>query len=459
MTYLFVGLFLFLMGYIVYFNVVKSKEIINSPYNPRLDSMADRVVRGTITDRAGNVLAQTHTGDDGTESRYYPYANLYAHVVGYSDQGKAGLESSENFELLTSNAFFPEKLKKEFKDEKNIGDTVVTTLDTGLQQAAYQALGANNGAVVIMEPGTGKILAMVSKPDYDPNTVSQNWEWLSGDANSSLLNRATQGQYAPGSVMKLVTTLEYMREAGDVSGYLYNCTGEITHDGTTIPCANHSAHGQVDLAASFAFSCNSSFCNIGLSLNVNKYRETAKELLFDSRLPSELPYSRSRFRLKSSDSSADKMMTAMGQGETLVSPYHMALITCAVANGGVLMEPYLVDRITNYTGTTVRQHKPQKYAQLMSSSEAMQIKEYMKDAVEYGTASVLSGQGYSAAGKTGTAEYGSKEGLNHSWFIGFYNPDNPELVISAVVEETDGGTKAVNVAKAVFDSYYGSMWE
>ncbi len=140
------------MAYIVHFNVVTSKELVNSPYNPRLDSMADRVVRGAILDKDGTILAGTEFASDGSEYRYYPYGEIYAHVVGYSTQGKSGLESSENFDLLTSNAFFLEKLKKEFQDQKNIGDNVVTTLDTGLQKAAYNALGSNKGAVIIMDP-------------------------------------------------------------------------------------------------------------------------------------------------------------------------------------------------------------------------------------------------------------------------------------------------------------------
>ena len=187
-TYIFVALFLVLMGYIIYFNLEKSQDIINSSYNPRLDSMADRVVRGKILDKDGNVLAETTTAEDGSEYRYYPYGNLYAHVVGSSSQGKSGLESAENFELLTSHAFFLEKLKNEFQDEKNIGDNVITTLNTQLQEAAYNALGSYKGAVVVLEPSSGKILAMVSKPDFDPNTVAENWEFLSTDENSYLLN-------------------------------------------------------------------------------------------------------------------------------------------------------------------------------------------------------------------------------------------------------------------------------
>lgn len=453
-TYIFVALFLVLMGYITYFQVARSRDIIRSPYNARQDSYADRVVRGKILDKDGNVLAQTNVSEDGTETREYPYGNMFAHVVGYSVQGKSGLESVENFELLTSNAFFLEKIKNEFQDKKNMGDSVVTTLNLELQEAAYDALGNYKGAVVVMEPSTGKILAMVSKPDFDSNTVAENWDFLNTDQDSVLLNRATQGQYAPGSTFKVVTALEYMRENPDYENYGYNCTGAIEKDGVTIRCYNGHVHGQVGFQDSLAYSCNTSFSNIGLSLDIKNFRETSKELLFNSKLPSVLPYSKSSFSLEPGAGSADKMMTAMGQGKTQVSPYHMALITSAIANGGTLMKPYLVDSVNNYTGAVIDKNKPEKYKSLMTSEDAAKLKQYMSAVVDYGTASVLSGQSYTAAGKTGTAEYSSDKEKDHSWFIGMTNVDNPELVISVIIESSDGTAKAVDVAKQVFDAYY-----
>ena len=442
------------MGYVTYFQVARSRDIIRSPYNARQDSYADRVVRGKILDKDGNVLAKTNVSDDGTETREYPYGNMFAHVLGYSVQGKSGLESVENFELLTSNAFFLEKIKNEFQDKKNMGDSVVTTLNLELQEAAYDALGNYKGAVVVMEPSTGKILAMVSKPDFDSNTVAENWDFLNTDQDSVLLNRATQGQYAPGSTFKVVTALEYMRENPDYENYGYNCTGAIEKDGVTIRCYNGHVHGQVGFQDSLAYSCNTSFSNIGLSLDIKNFRETSKELLFNSKLPSVLPYSKSSFSLEPEAGSADKMMTAMGQGKTQVSPYHMALITSAIANGGILMKPYLVDSVTNYTGAVIDKNKPEKYKSLMTSEEAAELKQYMSAVVDYGTASVLSGQSYTAAGKTGTAEYSSDKEKDHSWFIGLTNVDNPELAISVIIESSDGTAKAVDVAKQVFDAYY-----
>lgn len=448
------------MGYLIYFTIVRTGTFVNSPYNQRQDAFARDVIRGSITDRNGNVLAETQVAEDGTETRHYPYGSLFSHVVGYydADLGKTGLESVENFELLTSNAFFVEKIQNEFNDAKNQGDTVVSTLDADLQQAASDALGDYRGAVVVMEADTGRILAMVSKPSFDPNDISSRWETLNTDEeNSPLLNRATGGSYAPGSVFKIVTALAYMRQYGNYGSYSYNCTGSITVGDTTIPCAGGNVHGHEDLRSSFANSCNSSFANLGLQLNIDGFRDTAGDLLFNSQLPGVLDYTKSSFVLDESSPDSEVMMTSMGQGRTTVSPYHMSLITQAIANGGTLMEPYLVDSVTNYTGTEIRRNVPKSYARLMSSDEAAQLKEYMTAVVTEGTGSVLSGRSYTVAGKTGTAEYSSDDSdRTHSWFTGFTNVDNPELVITVITEGSDGSTggRAVSIAGTILDSYY-----
>lgn len=455
MTYLFVGLFLCLMGYIVYFNVVKSKDVVNSPYNQRQDLFADRVIRGSILDSEGHVLAKTEVSEDGTEKRVYPQGDMYAHVVGYAAKGKSGLELTENFNLLTSNAFFLEKIMKEFKEEKNIGDNVVTTLDSNLQEAAYHALGSKKGAVVVMEPSTGKILAMVSKPAYNPNTIKEDWAALNENTEGILLNRATQGKYAPGSSFKIVTTLAYMRQFSNYENYSYYCESEFTHEGTTIHCAGNKKHGEEDLKTSLANSCNASYSNMALQIDNEMFNKTAKELMFNSKLPSKLPAGKSRFELTKKDPDSEVMMTGIGQGRTQVSPYHMAMIVSGIANGGKVMEPYLVDQIVNYSGTTVKKYMPNSYKTIMTSQEAAKLTEYMKAVVDQGTATALSGQSYTVAGKTGTAEYSSDKSKAHSWFVGFSNVENPDIVVSVVIEGADDtGARAVNIAKQVFDAYY-----
>lgn len=454
-TYMFVTLFMFLIGYLVYFNIVESKDVINSPYNVRQDLLADRVVRGKILSGSGEVLAQTVTAEDGTETREYPYGEQFAHVVGYSVKGKSGIESIENFNMLTSNAFFLERLANEFKGEKNIGDNIVTTLDTEVQQAAYEGLGNNKGAAVVMEASTGKILAMVSKPTFNPNSVAANWDSLNSDSTSPLYNRATMGQYAPGSTFKIVTALEYLRENGSVSDFLHNCSSEITVDGTTIHCYNNKTHGEENLQDAFANSCNTAFSTIGLELNYADWKETASDLLFGKELPCDLSYSSGKFQLEKDADTAEVMMTAIGQGDTMVSPYHMAIITSAIANGGTAMRPYLVDQITNYSGATVKKNMPEKYGDLMTSEEAAQLTKYMEAVIEYGTGTTLNGQGYSVAGKTGTAEISMDKSQYNSWFVGFSNVENPDIVVSVVVENAEtSGVTGISVAKKIFNAYY-----
>lgn len=453
-TYAFVGLFLCMMGYIVYFQVVESGDIINSPYNTRQDLLAEEVVRGNIYDANGNILAETVVSDDGTETRNYPYSNVFAHAIGYNVYGKSGVELTENFTLLTSHAFFMEKLSNEFQDEKDMGDSVYTTLDATVQQAAYDALGDYNGAVIVMEASTGKILAMVSTESYNPNKVSSDWSDLTTDDNSVLLNRATQGSYAPGSTFKTVTLLEYIRENPDYEDYTYTCTGSYELDGTTISCSNGSVHGTQTLEEAYANSCNAAFCDIGLQLDIENWNETATELLFNTELPGEVTSKSGSFTLSESDDTAQIMMTSIGQGDTLTNPYHLTLITAAIANGGKLMTPYLVESVENNTGSVVTKYSPSSYGDLMTSDEAKLLTDYMSSVVSSGTATALSGQSYTVAGKTGTAEYSSDKSKSHSWFTGFTNPDNPELVFTVIVEGSDGELKATTVVKKILDAYY-----
>lgn len=453
-SWFFVLIFMSLIGYVIYFNAVKSEDFINSPYNTRQDTFSDRVVRGNIESSDGEVLARTNVYDDGSEERVYPYENVFAHVVGYDSNGKSGLESEANFQLLTSHQFFLDQMKNEFRDRKNTGDTVVSTLDAGLQVTAYNALGDRRGAVVALEPSTGKILVQVSKPDFDPNTIAENWDWLVSDENnSSLLDRATNGAYPPGSTFKVVMALDYFRTKGSFEGYSYLCQGSITLDDHTISCYNGTVHGQEDFYSAFASSCNCAFADMGSSIGASSMRKTAEDLLFNKKLPLS-SYKKSSFTLDKDSPVPLIMQTAIGQGNTLVSPMHMALITSAVANGGILMKPYLIDQVKSVDGEVVKTTQPEVYKKLMTTNEANLLGKLMKNVVEYGTASALSGRGYTAAGKTGSAEF-DENGSSHSWFIGYSNVDHPDLVVAVIVENGGTGSQAaVPIAGEIFDAYY-----
>lgn len=214
----------------------KSEDFINNSYNARLAKLSDYTVRGDILANDGTVLATTNVDEAGNETRKYPYGSVFAHAVGYSVNGMSGVELDANYNLLRSNAFILTRIFNEIRDEKNPGDDVVTTLDVSLQQACYDAMGSQDGAAIVIDPATGKILAMVSKPDYDPNTIAQNWNsYVAADSDSTvLLNRATQGLYAPGSTFKIFTLLSYLKQAMIRRLFHYDCNG--TFDTTIMPC-------------------------------------------------------------------------------------------------------------------------------------------------------------------------------------------------------------------------------
>jgi len=210
----------------------------------------------------------------------------------------------------------------------------------------------------------------------------------------------------------------------------------------------------VNLEGSLAYSCNSSYSNIAVQLDITDFRETATSLLFDENLPAPLQTSKSQLGLESDSYFSDKMMTAIGQGKIQVSPYHMALIASAIANGGTLMKPYLVSEVQSYTGNVIKKYTPSSYGDIMSANEAMQLGADMQAVVNYGTGMSLSGRSYSAAGKTGTAEVSTDKAKTHSWFMGYRNVENPDLAICVIVENSDeSGASAINVARAVFDAY------
>lgn len=455
-TYLFLAVFLGLVAYFIYFQSFQSESLISSPYNTRQNLYAKRVVRGDIVSADGKVLATTETTGSGDEQRVYPYKRMFAHVVGYFNNGKGGLESQYNFNLLRSHAFFLTQIINDLQDKKNPGDTVVTTLDYDVQKAAYDALGNRNGAVVALEPKTGKVLAMISKPDFDPNTLEKKWDEIVSDANSSvLLNRATSGLYPPGSTFKIFTTLEYVHENPDYEKYSFDCSGKLSVDGNDIHCYQNAIHGREDLADSFANSCNTSYSTIGLQLDIPKFQELCNDMLFNRVIPGRIAVTKSRFILEKGDSTGKIMQTAIGQGDTLVTPLHMALVAAAVANNGEMMEPYVVDHLERDGGSTVRRYRPSSYGSIISEADAKLLQKLMKRVVKKGTAQALNGKSYVAAGKTGSAEYNEARD-SHSWFVGYASKKGMEDIALAVIVE-DGGSgsqSAVPAAKKIFDAYF-----
>jgi peptidoglycan glycosyltransferase len=455
-SYFFVFLFLGMMTYICVYVYQNQEVMINNSYNAGQQILVAQNRRGSIMARGGEVLAETDTRPDGSEVRNYPYDSLFSHVVGYSTKGKTGIEEKMNYYLIQSNVPINEKMDNGMKERKNPGDNVFTTLDVKMQEAANKALGVYEGAIVATNPKTGEVLAMVSKPDFNPNEISLIWEELLKDDESGvLLNRAAQGLYPPGSTFKIVTALEYIHEnPSTYTNYGFTCNGSIKIDGSRIQCYHGTKHGKVTFERAFAKSCNASFANLGTKVDWNSFDQTLDGLLFGKKLPFDLESAVSTVKAEPGMTTEEQMQTAIGQGETLVSPLHMNLITCAIANDGVLQYPYVVDHVENSNGAVIKRFSSSGSTKMMSQQEAYILQGLMREVVESGTATKLLDQPYTAAGKTGSAEYNSARD-SHAWFTGFAPVEDPEICVTVIIEGAgSGGDYAVPMARRVFDAYF-----
>lgn len=453
---IFIGI-IFNIWHFMHFDRMKA---INNSYNAkRLAVLEEQNTRGYIYASDGSVLAGTYKDTDGNIFRNYPYGSLFSHVVGYSTYGTSGIESAYNIYLISSDIGVDQKIKNDMAGIKNPGNDVYTTLDPKLQQIAADSLGAYRGAVVVQEAKTGRILAMVSKPDYDPNSISVNMATLSqSKTEAPLLNRAAQGLYPPGSTFKIITTLEYIRENPDTySSYSYNCSGRFTADGNTIKCYHGMTHGSVDLKHSFSKSCNCSYANIGLKLNRDQFCATLDELMFNANLDLGYDTKPSKISVGNDMTIDDMMQSSIGQGTVLMTPMHLNMITAAIANKGTMLKPYMVDCVKNRNGKVVAEFKPQEIKSIMSDNEAAILTDYMKEVVATGTAKKINDSGITIAGKTGSAEFADSSSRSHAWFTGFAPADDPEIVVTVIIENIgSGGDYSAPVAKRIITEYFAN---
>ncbi len=454
---LFAGLIYSLLRY----QLVESKDFIYNTYNSRYSVFSEDVVRGSIYTADGTLVASTQMEDD-KEVRYYPYDGMFAHAVGYTAKGMSGIEAEYSFDLLKSHNDISSQISDDISGTKTHGDNVITTLDFNTQETAYKGLGMYDGAVIAIEPDTGKVIAMVSRPSFNPNTLSEEWDKITAeDSNSTvLLNRATSGAYPPGSTFKIISTIAYMRANGGSTDFSYDCKGSFTIGEDTIHCSSGEKHGSLDLESAFYESCNSAYASIGASLDRDSFIKTADELLFNTDLPTELYNVRkSRFKVTKDTDDFTAAQTAIGQGDTTVSPLHLCMLVSAIANGGDLMEPYMVERIESEDGFVVSENAGKKYGEIFSYDEVNTLKKYMKSVVEDGTAAKVDFGGLTVYGKTGTAQYTSSKDLTHSWFVGYATASNGKKLAVAVVMEGAGyGSKhAAPLAAEVFNAYFDSV--
>jgi penicillin-binding protein A len=407
--------------------------------------------------------------------RKYPQGRLAAHVVGYStvSRSRAGLEKSLNG-ILTGTERNLEGLVERQLDELRgkpiVGDTVVTTLDVNAQRVAIQALGRTCGAVAALDPRSGKLLVMASSPSYDPNLVENRFGLIgriTADCRPAapLVNRGSQGLYPPGSTFKVVTlaaALESRRFRPESSffdpGYCSVYGKRVNNFDTSSP------FGNLTLATALQYSVNSVFCNIGKALGAKRILDQSRKFGFYERPPLETPegerYPSGLYRNgdlwypeRNSDVDAGRM--AFGQERMLVTPMQMAMVAGAIGNAGILMRPYVVDRVVSPQGNTVARTERKRSERAVGPVNARDIQDLMVNAVRGGTGTAAQIPGYRVGGKTGTAETGVA-GRNVTWFIAFAGRPGrrPEVAIAVALERQSltGGATAAPIARTVMEA-------
>jgi len=443
------ALFVALGGYFVYVAAFEGESFIANPFNARVAVGDDSIRRGAIYDAHGTAIA--HSVDiDGQYIRQYPFGPAFAHTVGYSGMSRAGLELSRNFALYRLNWELVQRATYVTTGQELRPNSIVTTFDAGLQQMIVDSLGASRGAVVVLDPTTGAVLAMVSTPSFDPNHITQNWGSLIADTyNSPLLNRATQGLYPPGSTFKVVTAVAALNYDAGLLDFVFECTGHAHFDGETIQCWGGHAHGTVDMHRAMAVSCNGYFAVLADMIGAEPMRQAAEQLLFNATIDLELASSMPLFTMGSEPAMDELIQTAIGQGRTLATPLNMALIAAAVANGGAVMYPYMVEGTLTGFGNITNETRPRTMQQVMNAQMAALLNEMLVEAVNTGTGTPAALPRMQVAGKTGTAQ--NATGIDHSWFIGYAPAQNPRVALAVIIENTGGGTRATQLAGQIFD--------
>ncbi|MEU5577149.1 penicillin-binding transpeptidase domain-containing protein [Streptomyces huasconensis] len=454
--------------------VVDSASLDGNAANRRPAIARFEQPRGDILVDGRPITGSKDTGEQLRYERTYNNGPLYAPVTGYASQmyGTTFLENAEDAILSgTDPMLAPLPLWNDVTRARNPGGTVETTIRAAVQRAAYSGLGGKRGAVAAVEPSTGKILALVSTPSYDPERLSGNgravakaWQGLNSAPDKPMLNRAIRQTYPPGSTFKVVTAAAALDsgavtdpDAPTKSPSPYTLPGTKTRltdeaDG----CAGAS------LRHAFQWSCNTVFAKLGVDTGLGPMVETARKFGFDGgglRIPS--PVSASYF-----DPSLDKAqlaLSAIGQYETRATPLQMALVAAAVANGGSIKAPYLVERTTTDDGDVVSASGPRTLRQAMNPGTAARLREMMTQVVEKGTGANAAVPGATVGGKTGTAQHGiGNAGTPYAWFVSWAQaPREPEpsVAVAVVVEEASadrgdisGGGSAAPVAKAVMEA-------
>ena len=403
---------------------------------------ASSALRGDITDRDGNLLA--HTDEDGTRLYHSNQAARMAlsqtvgDVAGMSGTGVETLYSST---LLDISGGLLDRLSELFHSTGHVGSSIRVTVDGPLQAwIASQFPEGYRGAVCVTNYRTGEILAMVSLPGYDPYELAPGGTGLVED--TAYLNRCLQGLYTPGSVFKIVTLASAIENDANVVGQAFSCSGEWEYEGGHIVCAGGTAHGTQNLRNAFKRSCNVTFGKLAYQLGLERLLDTAERFGFNENFKfGDIVVYNSAFPTEVGNMNG-LVWAGIGQGEVLVTPLHMAMISGSVANGGVMMKPWLIQRVANSQGATTATGAPSEYRRVLSANAADTIANYMEETVRSGTASRAAVGGYTVCGKTGSAQVSDDKTVEtNAWFTGFIRDEAHPYAIAVVIEGGGAGAR------------------
>ncbi|MCF6461870.1 peptidoglycan D,D-transpeptidase FtsI family protein [Clostridium sp. Cult1] len=441
-------LFVSLVAYLSYFQIFKAESIKMNSYNKRLWINEEKILRGSIIDREGKILAYSEKEGE-TYKRLYNYGNLYSHIIGYSyrEYGKVGLELEYNNALLNISDSTPLSELKNIVIPNTEGNTLKLTIDHHLQEYSRNLLKGKKGSIVAMNPNTGEIYSMVSLPDFNPLTLKENWSNIVEDVNSPFLNRATSGLYTPGSTFKVITTIAAI-EKRDLDRE-YECTGSTKIDGYVLKDYNSKAHGKLNLEDALVKSCNTYFAEKGVLIGKDKLGEVAERFMINKNIAFDLPVAKSSFPYRENLGKTDIAASSIGQGKVLVTPLNMALVASGIANKGDVVKPILVKEIISPEGKVIKRNQPQIISRAIDVFIANEVKNMMVEGVKRGTSKNASIKNIRVAGKTGTAE--NPSGKAHAWFIGFAPADDPKIAVAVVLEEegSTGGQAAAPIARNI----------
>jgi peptidoglycan glycosyltransferase len=423
---------------------------------------------------AGQPIAQSvPSADQYKYQRTYTNGPLYSAITGYFtlDQGSSGIESAMNDELSgTSGSQFLSQLNSIVTGQNPQGASVELTIDPAVQQAAYDALGSQTGAVIAVEPKTGRILAMVSKPDYDPNALALHdtdavitqYDALLADSGNPLINRTLGGDLdPPGSTFKIVTSSAALQNAGLPDDHqLPNPAGyQLPQSTNVVSNAGGGTCGPgdtVSIRTAFVLSCNIPMAELGVEMGDKALTDMANAYGYNSDFDSPIPVEASQFPPLEDDSRL--ALSSFGQASVRSSPMQIVEQSMAVANGGTIMTPTLVDDVRAPDLTVLKQFEAQKLAEPITSVTASTLSSWMVEAVNSGAATNARIDGVSVAGKTGTAENGTGDPYT-LWFTGFAPADNPQVAVAVVVqnggglgESGSGNEVAAPIAKKVLEA-------